>query len=181
MPEGAFEPELKVKQLTNAEINQRINEVISEWLADAGDTILAESQKRVPVGATAGLKESGHRRPGKPSDWVEVRYTAPYAAFVHEGTKPHWPPMEAIRRWVELVLNPPENEVDRVTFLVARKIARFGTKPVPFLKDAGEVVFAALEADLQRKIQEAFAQMSVAPPDSVDRQALRPKPGFEVS
>lgn len=58
---------------------------------------------------------------------------APYAMFVHgDGTadrsKPHWPPMDAIQRWAELHNIP--------AFLVARSIARKGTKLIPFYADA---------------------------------------------
>jgi hypothetical protein len=49
---------------------------------------------------------------------------APYAIFVHEGTKPHFPPLHAIERWANRHGIPP--------FLVARAIARKGTKGKPF-------------------------------------------------
>jgi hypothetical protein len=42
-----------------------------------------------------------------------------YAIFVERGTRPHWPPMDAIRGWAERHGIPP--------FLVARAIARHGT------------------------------------------------------
>jgi len=54
---------------------------------------------------------------------------APYAMYVHgDGSsarsKPHFPPLEAIRRWADRHGIPP--------FLVARAIARKGTKLIPF-------------------------------------------------
>ena len=58
---------------------------------------------------------------------------APHAIFVHEGTKPHWPPAKPIRVWVHKKLNVPAEEIDTVTYLVQRKIAREGTKAKPFL------------------------------------------------
>jgi hypothetical protein len=42
-----------------------------------------------------------------------------YAIFVERGTRPHWPPIDAIREWAERHGIPP--------FLVARAIARHGT------------------------------------------------------
>jgi len=53
-----------------------------------------------------------------------------YALFVHEGTKPHWPPIAAITPWANRHGIPP--------FLVARSIATKGTKPHPFFQWAKE-------------------------------------------
>ena len=51
---------------------------------------------------------------------------APYPIFVHEGTKPHFPPIEAIRGWAERHGIPP--------FALAMSIARKGTKANPWLE-----------------------------------------------
>lgn len=55
---------------------------------------------------------------------------APYALYVHEGTRPHWVPLAAIKGWADRHGIPP--------FLVQRAIARKGTKPKPFFKDSIE-------------------------------------------
>ena len=57
--------------------------------------------------------------------------TAPYAPYVEFGTKPHWPPSDAIRRWV-LDHKMPETAV----FPISLKIARHGTRARPFLYPA---------------------------------------------
>lgn len=53
---------------------------------------------------------------------------APYAIFVHEGTKRHFPPRHGIERWAR--------RHNIATFLVQRAIARRGTKAIPFYSDA---------------------------------------------
>ena len=53
-----------------------------------------------------------------------LKNRAPYAIFVHEGTKPHFPPLHAIEKWADRHGIPP--------FLVARAIAKKGTKGKPF-------------------------------------------------
>jgi len=55
-----------------------------------------------------------------------------YAIFVHEGTRPHWPPVDPIRKWVVQKLGIRGKEVSNVTFLVRRKISKVGTKGRPF-------------------------------------------------
>lgn len=65
-----------------------------------------------------------------------VRPTVQYAVFVHEGTRPHWVPSRewkpggALHRWATRKGIPP--------FLVARAIARRGTKARPWMRRAYE-------------------------------------------
>lgn len=60
----------------------------------------------------------------------QVNADTKYALFVHEGSKPHWPPIKAITPWANRHNIPP--------FLVARSIAKKGTKPQPFFDWAKE-------------------------------------------
>lgn len=54
-----------------------------------------------------------------------VGTTMPYGAGVEFGTKPHWPPPGALDKWArKRGLNP---------YLVARAIAKKGTKPHPYM------------------------------------------------
>lgn len=76
------------------------------------------------------------------SNGVDVINDAPHAVYVEEGTTPHWPPPHAIRGWIErnrdrlhgIPINPvtPE-DIQKVTFLICRKIATEGTKPYHIL------------------------------------------------
>lgn len=61
---------------------------------------------------------------------------APYPIFVHEGTKPHFPPIEAIRGWAERHGIPPG--------ALAQSIAKKGTKANPWLDRAVKKVFPRL-------------------------------------
>jgi hypothetical protein len=56
-----------------------------------------------------------------------------YAVFVHEGTRPHWPPELPIRQWAVRKLGVTGPEVRKVTYAVRAKIARSGTKARPFM------------------------------------------------
>jgi len=58
-----------------------------------------------------------------------------YALYVHEGTRPHRAPMEAIKKWAERKSRGGKNYN---WFLVWKKIAEEGTEPRPFLTDAIE-------------------------------------------
>lgn len=89
---------------------------------------------------------------------VGVRSNVPYAIFKHEGTKPHWPPQQPIQQWVirkgllrmsgkpfttsklrsskKSVTDPLIKQIIQVSFLIARKISKKGTKGLPFLRMA---------------------------------------------
>jgi hypothetical protein len=56
-----------------------------------------------------------------------------YALFVHEDTRPHWPPLSAMQPWAKRHGFP---EGDAGAWLVGSKIAHQGTAGVPFLTDA---------------------------------------------
>lgn len=51
-----------------------------------------------------------------------------YALPVEIGTKPHFPPLAPLRDWVEKKLGVDPSRSEHVAFLVARKIAKRGTK-----------------------------------------------------
>jgi len=66
----------------------------------------------------------------------EVGTNMKHGIFVHEGTRPHWPPRAPIERWVALKARRGVMDVQNirsVAFLIARAISRRGTKAQPFL------------------------------------------------
>jgi len=65
---------------------------------------------------------------------------APHAVFVHEGTRPHWPPVDALRGWAKRHNIP--------AFLVARAISERGTAAVPFLTDAFNMTMLTVRTPL---------------------------------
>lgn len=64
-----------------------------------------------------------------------------YWKFIEYGTKPHFPPLSAIKKWISVkpVLPRPLPSgklptANQLSYLIARKISKVGTKPQPFLK-----------------------------------------------
>jgi len=62
---------------------------------------------------------------------AEIKAESEYASYVEMGTRPHWPPVDALRPWAGKVLGD-----ENLAFLVARAISKRGTKPQPFLGPA---------------------------------------------
>lgn len=54
-----------------------------------------------------------------------------YAAAVEFGSRPHFPPVEALKDWAAEKLGDED-----LAFVIARKISMVGTKPKPFLGPA---------------------------------------------
>jgi hypothetical protein len=158
--------ELKVKIEGIRALREAVRKATSRSLRDIADMILTDSQARVPVGATTALKDSGQLRPEVPVTsgeyaWIEVVYDAPYAAFVHEGTKPHFPPVDALVRWVQLVLGiHDEKEARGVAFAIARTISIHGTKPEPFLKDALNATKGKWQRILEKNFKDQLDPLS---------------------
>jgi len=89
-----------------------------------------------------------------------------YAWMVEEGTVPHWPPYEPIMRWVEGVLYPPWQEVNEITFMVSRHIARHGTPASHMFRD-GEQDFEAsniLETNMKEAADAAMKILTAPKP-----------------
>jgi hypothetical protein len=62
---------------------------------------------------------------------IEIGTNVVYAPYIEFGTKPHFPPVKAIRQWVWLKRKDfglKDNEVDGVAFAIAKRISKVGTK-----------------------------------------------------
>lgn len=64
-----------------------------------------------------------------------------YWRYIENGTKPHFPPIDAIKKWISVkpVLPRPLKNgklptTNQLAYLIGRKIAKKGTLPQPFLK-----------------------------------------------
>lgn len=77
-----------------------------------------------------------------------------YAPYVHEGTKPHWAPIDPLRVWVKMKTGLRGEDVDRTARRVQAAIAAKGTRPRPYLRNVMERWQAKFEQVLGRKIAE---------------------------
>ena len=99
------------------------------------ERVMAKSKEESPVGTDGVLRASGFVRPPEDNGrkiTVELGYggaAQSYAAAVHEGTRPHFPPVDALKPWARKFLGDED-----LAFVVARKISRVGTKPTKFLE-----------------------------------------------
>ena len=84
-----------------------------------------------------------------------------YWKYVEYGTRPHWPPVSAILRWVQVKPVIPRPGADgriptqkQLAYLIARKISRVGTEGSDDLRRTLEEV----NAEYFPQLEEALAQ-----------------------
>ena len=128
-----------------------MNELIG---ATVQSTLLAERETRdrtpVGVGGDGGLRGSiAAQEPSVLEAEVIGETGSPlaYVIPVELGTRPHFPPVSALTDWVRHKLGVPEEEVEDVAFLVARKISIHGTEGARMFHrmfGANEAQFAAI-------------------------------------
>ena len=113
---------------------------MNEALRDAGRHLTPRIKDATPRGATNKLANNTvFQVLGRAEDMrMEIRQSAfsdkgfPYGVAVRTGTKPHFPPIDALVPWVIKKLHVPRDRARSVAFLVARKISKVGTKPNPY-------------------------------------------------
>ena len=96
-----------------------------------------------------------------------------YWTYIENGTKPHFPPVDAIRKWIEIkpVLPYPGQDgklptPDQLAFLIGRKISRVGTKGDGKLEQSVDEVLSEFSDALDEAItkdvdEEATAILSI--------------------
>lgn len=65
-----------------------------------------------------------------------ISSSQPHVAYVELGTRPHFPPVEALQDWVRVKFAyTSEREIRSTAFLIARAIARDGTEGAHMFED----------------------------------------------
>ena len=90
-----------------------------------------------------------------------------YAAYLNDGTKPHWPPVDKIREWIKVkpVLPRPGRNgklpsTEQLAYLIGRKISKVGTKPTKIIDrtindfDLINKLVSHLEQELAKELSE---------------------------
>lgn len=123
--------------LVNSELNVAMRKSVL--------VLKAEAKIQAPVGATNVLRSAiyskvtggGYGVTGE----VGVGPAAPYGVCVHEGTRPHMPPVGSIRQWAERKLGNAG-----LAWPIAIHISKYGTKANPFMDRAWESKQAKIDA-----------------------------------
>lgn len=89
------------------------------------------------------------------SDGVYVGNISPHSFWVENGRRPgRFPPIIVIQRWVEMKLQVAGPEARRAAFLIARQIARAGTKGRFILKNHQPLIQKLIQEGMLKAFQE---------------------------
>jgi len=120
--------DITVSSQSIADGGEKIRRGVRDAIHDAAQAGFAESQRRVPT-AFGDLKESGELLRQEQS--AVFGYRKEYARYVEEGTEPHYPPIDPLKEWAELVLGDRQ-----AAYAVQQTIGQEGTDPQPFMRPA---------------------------------------------
>lgn len=75
-------------------------------------------------------------------DYYRIYFTMPvYWKYIEEGTRPHFPPLDAIKEWIRIkpIIPYPDKygkipSTNSVAYMVAKKISEEGTQPKNLLE-----------------------------------------------
>jgi len=135
--------------------DEKVDRAVRQWLDSTAVVLrvyVKDNIRRMHILDTERLLDSVTTvKDGRYSRRVVV--DVPYAAYVEYGTRPHWPPVEPIRAWVSRHKSSfgirDEKDLDRVTYLIRRKIGKLGTRARPFMRQA----VAALRHELPKRLR----------------------------
>lgn len=117
----------------NLRAEYMVTEPVRYFLTDASELIRRETAAASPV--DLGVMRRSHKAyvdRGNPPTWARVqveatsRQGADYPWFVHQGTRPHFPPVAAITPWAN------RHGID--PWALAIGISRRGTRPQPWFE-----------------------------------------------
>lgn len=118
---------------------------------DASITTLEATAKTKAPADTGHLRDSHRRKMNKRNISGIVKPNAQYARWVHEGTRPHWPPTRegsGLRMWAR------KKNIN--VYAVATAISRRGTKGQPWLDDTARVERSSVEREMQKAVDRAI-------------------------
>ena len=113
---------------------------IADFLKKSGAYVTQMAMEKAPVD-TGHLKASIAFK-AKATE-VEIGTNIFYARFQEFGTKPHFPPPSALAVWAR------RHGMPGAEFAIARKIAKRGTRPRPFLVPALQGAKSAIDGFLK--------------------------------
>lgn len=135
--------------------------IVSQELVDAMDqsTRYVKGQIRDEIRSnritnTGNLARSVAIEPVKPNRG-RVYVSEMYGAAVEFGSRPHFPPVAPLERWAQTKLGK-----SGIGFLIARKIARVGTKANPFVAPAFKNSIEYINQRFQSAIKEVVLKLA---------------------
>lgn len=112
-----------------------IQQLLQQFIQAVRDDLAQQN-----INASSKLSKSLKSVVKQNGKWIEISISLEdYWKYIEYGTRPHFPPIQAIRKWIDvkpILPRPMKGKLptkDQLAFLIARKISKVGTRPKPFL------------------------------------------------
>jgi HK97 gp10 family phage protein len=141
---------------------EQCTKIINQTIFKTAQELRSEMKNNLRVNRTnntAILRNSIVIKPNRQNLTSRVGSEVEYAPYVEYGTRPHFPPIEAIKRWVHLKLKVKLDKIERkvtgnkwakklkkiarldakeegVAWAIAKNIAKNGTRAQPYVRPA---------------------------------------------
>ena len=145
------------------EVTQEIQQICGDLLQRYKDALVKSGHV-----ASGELENTASYKLTFDGKWFEVIFQlADYWKYLENGTNPHFPPIEAIERWITVKHIIPSSQNGRVpstkqlAFLIARGISKNGTKATKLLQstiDGSDDLINALCDELIRQIEQEIEE-----------------------
>ena len=141
------------------EITQDINNICADLLERYKQKMKDENHI-----ASGNLYNTAKYKCSFDGKWFEVSFILDSTwRYLENGTKPHFPPLEAIEKWITVKHIIPSTDNGRVpttrqlAFLIARGISKNGTKPTKLLQqtvDGADDLINLIVDEIVKQLQE---------------------------
>jgi hypothetical protein len=130
------------------EVSKKMKQAQVQGLLMTASDCVAESKKLAPrdmntLAQSIKLRTPQTDRNGTYVEWGS--FDTKYALWVELGTKPHFPPVDALRGWTRRHLGDED-----LAFVVARAIARKGTDAQPYLRPSADKHYPKLADNIRK-------------------------------
>jgi hypothetical protein len=140
-----------------------LRQAVRGALEESGAFVEAQVRQRTPQGvggSASGLRASIFSEVRDSPLQAVIGSNLPYALPVEFGSRPHFPPVQALIPWVQKFISLKNGETaEGVAFLIARAIARRGTPPREMFKSGFEGSQAAIVRIFETQVGRVSAEL----------------------
>lgn len=146
------------------EVTNEIKDIVGDLLQRYKDEVVNSGHN-----ASGELTNTANYMCSFNGRWFDVTFTLQdYWKWLENGTKPHFPPIDAIEKWVKIKPIIPTTNSGKVpttrqlAYLIARGISKNGTKPTKLLQktidNSNDLIDALCDEIIRQMEQEIYSE-----------------------
>jgi len=140
---------LSIKLIGDKKLIKNLQLVAGKYERETGQALRRQAF-RIENKSKKNLRDSGHNNTGRLINSayvthfikifnklvVETGYFAEYAPAIHEGTPPHYVPVDKLKVWAREKFSASDDDAEDIAYAVQNKIEWVGTRGSKFFENA---------------------------------------------